>query len=229
MQAKKKRMSEAWTLAAVIVGFAAVMLAIGFYMVRMKGNALDLKNANPGWTVEYMPHHAPLRVDDGSAAGEVFVNEEDGGAQKIARVDCAEARIAIPHWFVLPDAPFGPCIRLGNTAPFTYVINMRTAVGIPQIWDDHYAKASERPGWHPMVHWWSGRPTQEANENLMESDGSGVLAPAPNGARSNRYARRLQASIDPPERSLDPRIGVDAFYYGDATQVVFAFRPPRQP
>ena len=83
MKRTKKRMSDAWTVLFVFGGFAAIAIAIGFYMARLQGTALELQQANPGWKVE--GRYGPLRLDDQTPAGEVYVNSDDAAGASALR------------------------------------------------------------------------------------------------------------------------------------------------
>ena len=196
MAGAKKRMSDAWTILFMFGGFTVLMLSIGLYMMRLQGGSLELQQANPGWKVQSR-NFGPLRIDDDSPAGEVFINSEDTGSYRIARVDCAEVRNVFPAWFTLPDVPLGNCVRLGAAQPYTWVLNLRTPTPIPDLWDRLYQPTVERLGLSADGGWRNGDNARVGNENLMDDSGAKVYAPAPDGANSGRLAREMHYSIQP--------------------------------
>lgn len=227
MTRTKKRMSDAWTILFVVGGFIAIALAIGFYMARLQDAPLELQQANPGWKVQ--GRYGTLRLDDATPAGEVYVSSDDAEPYRIERVDCAEVKQVFPGWFHLPDVPLGNCVKLGNAAPYTLVLNLRTATKIPELWDELYQPTVERLGLSANGSWLNGDNVQVGSENLMETSGEKVYAPAPGGANSGRLARSLHYTIEPHVPGVDRKIVIDAFYYGDMTLAVFTFRPEPRP
>ena len=223
MGQRKNPVNDMWAVLVLFIGFGAAMLGGIFYMMRLQGGAAELQDANPFWQVENVPNGA-LRLIDGGAPGEVFIAADDAAAVRIERVPCAEVRNVFPPWFSLPDVGVGNCVRLGSAAPFTYVLNLKTATTIPEIWTENYEKTAR------SLDLSYGGGSSGSGPGSYGSDGridpnSLQWAPAPGGGRTSRLARQLGYTIHPkPGRGVDVAVSIEAFYYGDSTQVVFSFR-----
>jgi hypothetical protein len=86
----------------------------------------------------------------GSAAGRVLVSAWDGSEQLFMReadagpysallVPCASVVANLPAWFRLTDdAVLTSCLEIRGESGTVQVLNYRTAVGIPALWDAFY-------------------------------------------------------------------------------------------
>lgn len=197
---------------ARLLGLLAVLAVGGYFAVDwLRGPpdaAAELRQANPGWTVD-KPRHAGLRLADGGP--EVFINADDAGPLRVQRLDCALLLSRLPAWLSLPVGRTGSCLQIGDAAPFTLVLNHRTPEPIPQLWTHRYEPQLDEL---KLPHWggWSGGG----------ADGPASTTPG------RRY-RSMSYGIDPAPGSGDPRVGLMAFYLGDETVMVVTLRPPAGP
>ncbi|MEO8526457.1 MAG: hypothetical protein ABI460_17155 [Caldimonas sp.] len=205
-----KRMKDGWTILFLFGGFSVICLAIGAYMMRLQGGAAELQEANPGWKVSG-DGYSPIHLDDATPAGEVLIGGDDAGPFLVERIECDEVRKVFPAWFQLPDAPIGNCARLGNAAPYTLVLNMRTDIAAQELWERLYEPTADR-----LHLGYSGGSSSRMPKGT---------APSAAASESARYHSAMSVSIDPAPDSNDRQLAIQADSYHGSTRVIFTFRP----
>jgi hypothetical protein len=189
-------------------------LGVGGYLaydwVTSPPDAMDeLRQANPGWTVE-KPRHMGLRLSDGGGA-DLFINGDDAGPHRLQRLDCAQLAPSLPSWLRLPPGRTEACLQMGHAAPFTWVLNHRTAMPVSVLWERHYAPHLDEL----ELPYWGG------------SSRSGTDGPA--STTPGRRHHVMSYSVDPAHGSTGPQVNLMAFYQGDETVLVVTLRPPAPP
>jgi hypothetical protein len=202
-------------------GFSAAMLSIGFWMVRLQGAGLELRNANPEWRVD--KSFIGLQATHKSSGAEVFMTEEIAGPVPIERVACAEAQKEFPVWFRLPPGEAATCVRLGSAPPYTIVLNHRTALAIPALWNEVYDPTVRELALDVSGEWFT-LSGNSADPNNRAEPGEPRFAAAPGGGGTQRAAHWLRYYIEDP-KDAQRRVILSAFYYGDTTLVVAALAP----
>ena len=193
----------AGALAAAVIGFV-------FYMERPQGAIAELQKANPTWKVSG-ERYSTIQLDDATPAGEVLIGGDDAGPYRVERIDCAEVRKVFPAWFQLPDAPIGNCAQLGNAAPYTLVLNMRTDIPAQELWERLYEPTADR-----LHLGYSGGSSSRMPKGT---------APSAASAESARYRSAMGFSIDPAPGSSDRKVVIEADSFHGSTRVIFTFRP----
>ena len=167
----------------------------------------ELRQANPGWTVE-TPRHMGLSVSDGSGP-ELFINGDDAGPLRLQRQDCAQLMPALPSWLRLPPGRTVGCLRMGAGAASVQVLNHRTDMPITELWSRHFEPHLDEL----QLPYWGG------------STGGGVDGPA--SSTPGRKYRSMSYGVDAPPGSNGPQVGLMAFYLRNETVLVVTLRPPR--
>jgi hypothetical protein len=165
----------------------------------------ELRQDNPGWTVE-KPRHMGLRLADAGGA-DLFINGDDAGPHRLQRLDCGSLVPSLPAWLRLPPGHTGPCLQLGHAAPFKLVLNHRTPMPVSELWERHYAPHLDEL----QLPYWGG------------SSSSGTDGPA--STTPGRRYHVMSYSVDPPHGSTGPQVNLMAFYRGDETVLVVTLRP----
>jgi hypothetical protein len=212
-----------WVWITVLFGgFSALMLSIGLWMMRLQGGGLELRQANPGWQVKNVPH-AGLRLTHEASGTEFFIDEEDAGPIRVEPVACSAAQEQFPDWFRLPPGKSLGCVRLGNAAPYTFVLNHLSTLRIPAVWEEVYLPTVLERSLEVSGQWFtlSGQPD---DKNNVAEPGKEWYAPAPGGGTAKRIAHWLRYRVD-PKTTGERHVVVGAFHYGDATLVMVALRP----
>ena len=193
-----------WT-ALKLAAIVAIVVGVVVYMTRPEWGVAELRKANPGWKVS--GGYSPIHLDDGTAVGEVLVGGDDAGPVRVERIDCEEVRKVFPTWFQLPDAPIGNCARLGNAAPHTLVLNLRTTIPARELWERLYEPTADRL----KLGYSGGSSSRGASDS------------------ANRNASSMGYSIDPAPGSGDRHVAIEAHSYRGATTAIFTFRPTPPP
>ena len=212
MAGTKMRLGDGWTVLFMFVGFATACGVAFLYMSRPLGSVVELQQANPGWKVRG-EGYSPIHFDDGSPAGEILIGGDDAGPYRLERIDCADVKKAFPAWFQLPDAPLGNCARLGNGAPYTLVLNMRTDIAAIELWERLYEPTADR-----LQLGYSGGSSSRRPKGTAASDTDAA-----------RYPSSIGFSIDPPPGSGDRKVAIHADSVHGSTRVIFTFRPYSPP
>ena len=183
-------------------------LAYG-YLVGPPDAQSELRQLNPGWTIE-KPRHMGLSLSDGSGP-ELFINGDDAGPLRLQRLDCAQLMPAFPSWLRLPPGRTIGCLQMGQTPPFTQVLNHRTDMPITELWSRHFEPHLDEL----QLPYWGG------------STGGGTDGPA--SSTPGRKYRSMSYGVDPAPGTAGPQVGLMAFYLRNETVLVITLRPPPRP
>jgi hypothetical protein len=151
----------------------------------------------------------------GSAAGRVlvsawngseqlFMREADAGPYRALLVPCASVVANLPAWFRLTDdAVLTSCLEIRGESGTVQVLNFRTAVAIPALWDAFY---------EPLA-------------SAAHLDYVGGSASGP-GGETRQAPRSLGYTVDGPD-GVNNTLSIDAFNWDGRILAVITLRRGR--
>jgi hypothetical protein len=184
-----------------------------------------LRASNPGWSVDSALDWVILT--ENATQRRVVIAGEQVGAHVVRSVPCAEVEKAAPPWFRVPGdssetEPLA-CVHVSGPGQDAYVMNLLTALPMPEVWDQHFGplvEAAKLPSWggHSM----GGRRGRKLDR---DSIGAAARPPLP-GASGPRGSGSLAYGVDPAPGSGQRETRLHATHVGDETLVVATFRKP---